>query len=73
VARIGSVGVLCTSAARDDHAFAVEDLELGADELVGRELVVTAQSRIADNGGGATLPSELLAEPSEPVEIVDAR
>jgi hypothetical protein len=66
-------GRLCTSMATDDHAFAVEDLELGPDELVGRELVVIAQSRIADNGGGATLPAELLSEPSEPVEIVDAR
>jgi hypothetical protein len=66
-ARATLAGRLCTSGHRGGHWYSVDDLEAAdADELVGRELVVKAESRL-DSGAA------LLSEPSEPVEIVDAR
>jgi hypothetical protein len=65
-------GRLCTSDAMEAHWFSVDDLELDADDLVGEELVVTALSKGTESGG-ARLATGLLSEPSEPVEIVDAR
>lgn len=53
--------------------FYLDDLTVDADELVGREIRMTARSSVTRGDGALPIGGYVVSEPSSPVEVVDAR
>ena len=74
LARSDRLGAECSRHTGGPPWFNLDDLALDAEELVGREIVVTARSTVSTGSDGAVpFSGEVVSEPSDPIEIIDAR